>query len=146
MITPVPSDWPPSMSALIVTMVGATKSTTPATSMRRSIASRGAATLMASSEERLGGSFIQSVMRFPRNTPAVLATKATTPTANTTRPHPDFVRSGDPSAPAAAPAGMVPARCGGENTGGETGLEAASGAASGAGHFDGGDIGVMMTV
>ena len=72
----------------------------------------------------------------------MLATKATTPTANTTRPHPDFVRSGDPSAP--APAG--PARSGGEKTGGETRAGSGIGAASGAGHFDGGDIGVMMTV
>ena len=120
------------MSALMVTIVGATWSATAPMSIRRSIASRGAATLIASSDDRDGGSFIQSVTRLPRNTPSVLATSATMPMAHTASTQRERGCSGgrfdDPS--------------GGGNDGGDVTL----GGLSGAGHFDGGVIGVMLTV
>src|SRR5829696_8081478 len=109
------------MSALMVTIAGATASTTAATSIRRSIASRGAATLMASCDERVGGSFTQSVIRFPRNTPAVLASKATTATATRTVTQPDFDRFGDPPDTAPGADSAATPGSGGANAGGDSG-------------------------
>ena len=157
MITPVPSDWPPSMSALIVTMLGATWSTTPATSMRRSIASRGRGDV-----DRLVGRTGRWLVH-PVGDPIA---EEHASGARDERDHADgedderptatSPRFGDPTG-TGRPDGATVTTAVGENRAGENGPDgdarpgpsgSAAGARSGAGagHFDGGDIGDMLTV
>ena len=97
-------------------------------------------------------------MRLPRNTPAVLATSATAPTAHTPTATRDLPRFGEPGgrrSEGAFSGGEKAAgdekpeggeKVGGDETPGPVGLAAGRGAAPGAGHFEGGDIGDMHTV
>ena len=83
MMTPVPTDCPPSTSALIVTTDGAMCSMTAAISSGEVIGPRGSDTLIGSSLALLGGESIQSETRLPTSAPVSPAVHATTATRTT---------------------------------------------------------------